>query len=222
VSQSSRLLYGNTKKEGENNWNSCNIVTLTRRQKFDNIEMEIRDTGCFYSVAWNHDSTKIASTVSNNNTVKIWDARNGELLNTLEGHSGEVFVVSWNHDGSKIVSGSGDSTIKIWDSPTGELLYTLEGHSKMVCSVSWNRDSSKIISGSFDKTIRLWDGKSGVLLQTLDIYPQSQAAIASWNHDDSKIASFGLCGNQNMGFVRCKFVEYAAMRLPHYIGIVES
>src|SRR5271156_377977 len=49
------------------------------------------------SVAFSHDSARLAS-ASLNNTVKIWDASSGECLQTLEGHSSEVYSVAFSHD----------------------------------------------------------------------------------------------------------------------------
>jgi WD40 repeat protein len=46
-------------------------------------------SGFVYSVAFSHDSTRLAS-ASGDNTVKIWDASSGACLQTLEGHSGRV------------------------------------------------------------------------------------------------------------------------------------
>ena len=45
--------------------------------------------GLVWSVAFSHDSARLAS-ASDDNTVKIWDASSGECLRTLEGHTGEV------------------------------------------------------------------------------------------------------------------------------------
>ncbi|KAL2138124.1 hypothetical protein VTI28DRAFT_7457 [Corynascus sepedonium] len=39
------------------------------------------------SVAWSHDTTRLAST-SSDKTVKIWDLVTGQCVSTLEGHSG--------------------------------------------------------------------------------------------------------------------------------------
>jgi WD40 repeat protein len=39
----------------------------------------------------------------------------GQVLLTLEGHSGWVRSVSFSPDGRRIVSGSGDHTLKLWD-----------------------------------------------------------------------------------------------------------
>ena len=47
--------------------------------------------------------------------VDIWDARTGELLETLRGHGNGVQSVSFTPDGRGLVSGSSDKTLKYWD-----------------------------------------------------------------------------------------------------------
>ena len=47
--------------------------------------------------------------------VYIWDARTGELLETLRGHDGNVWSVAFTPDGHGLVSGSEDKTLKYWD-----------------------------------------------------------------------------------------------------------
>ncbi|KAF2625515.1 beta transducin-like protein HET-E4s [Macroventuria anomochaeta] len=115
------------------------------------------------SVAFSHDSSKLASALEDN-TVKVWDASSGACLQTLEGHSGEVSSVAFSHDSSKLASGSYDNTVKI-----GACLQTLEGHSSYVMSVAFSHDSSKLASASYDNTVKVWDASSGACLQTLNI-----------------------------------------------------
>jgi WD40 repeat protein len=47
------------------------------------------------------------------NSIKLWDKNNGELLTTLIGHGDWVWSVAFD-TGNMLASGSGDSTIKIW------------------------------------------------------------------------------------------------------------
>jgi WD40 repeat protein len=67
------------------------------------------------SVAFSIDGKKIASS-SKDNTIKIWDADNGNDLKTLSNHLKEVTSVCFSPDGNQIISGSGDGTIKIFSS----------------------------------------------------------------------------------------------------------
>jgi WD40 repeat protein len=57
----------------DHNWSAC-LQTLEGHSSF------------VMSVAFSHDSTRLAS-VSSDSTVKIWDASSGACLQTPEGHS---------------------------------------------------------------------------------------------------------------------------------------
>jgi WD40 repeat protein len=90
-------------------------------------------SGFVYSVAFSHDSTRLAS-ASGDSTVKIWDASSGACPQMLEGHSGWVYSVAFSHDSTRLASASYDNTVKIWDASSGACLQTLEGHSGRVSS----------------------------------------------------------------------------------------
>ena len=47
--------------------------------------------------------------------VKLWDIDNGELIQTLEGHTEGVSDIAWSHDGDYLASASDDKTICIWN-----------------------------------------------------------------------------------------------------------
>jgi len=125
-------------------------------------------SGTVLSVAFSHDSTRIAS-ASDDRTVKIWDASSGKHLQTLEGHSDWVMSVAFSHDSTRIASASVDRTVKIWDASSGKHLQTLEGHSNLVLSVAFSHDSTRIASASNDRTVKIWDASSGKHLQTVQV-----------------------------------------------------
>jgi WD40 repeat protein len=138
------------------------------------------------SVAFSHDSTKLAS-ASYDNTVKVWDASSGACLQTLEGHSSTVSSVAFSHDSTKLASASEDKTVKVWDASSGACLQTLEGHSSVVNSVAFSHDSTKLASVSEDSTVKVWDASSGACLQTLEGHSNAVSSVA-FSHDSTKLA----------------------------------
>jgi WD40 repeat protein len=140
-----------------------------------------------YSVAFSHDSTKLAS-ASRDKTVKVWDASSGACLHTLEDHSSDVNSVAFSHDSTKLASASYDKTVKVWDASSGACLHTLEGHSDGVRSVVFSHDSTTRASASLDKTVKVWDASSGSCLHTLEGHSSDVNSVA-FSHDSTKLAS---------------------------------
>ncbi|KAJ7479262.1 WD40-repeat-containing domain protein [Mycena latifolia] len=69
------------------------------------------------SVAYSPETegSRIVS-AAGDNTVCVWDAKSGELLNgPFEGHTASVLSAAFSPDGRHIVSGSDDHTVRIWD-----------------------------------------------------------------------------------------------------------
>nr|MDJ0596762.1 caspase family protein [Pleurocapsa sp. MO_226.B13] len=69
--------------------------------------------GRIWSVAISPDGRKIAS-ASGDYTVKIWDIKTGQMLETLTGHLGEVRTVAFSPDSQMLASAGDDWEIKLW------------------------------------------------------------------------------------------------------------
>ena len=63
--------------------------------------------------------------------ITIYDAKDGQTLSTLTGHSASIYGLKWTTD-NKIVSGATDNTIKIWDANKGTEIKTLTGHAEWI------------------------------------------------------------------------------------------
>src|SRR6266516_2758606 len=83
--------------------------------------------GPVLSVEWSPDGTRIASG-SVDQTVQVWAAESGRLLQTCTGHRGPVLSVAWSPDGTRIASASEDRTVRVWAAESGRLLQTYTGH----------------------------------------------------------------------------------------------
>ena len=125
---------------------------------------------------------------SDDNSIKIWNAENGELIKTLNGHTDWVFSVCFSSDNKRIVSGSYDKSIKIWNTDTGELINTLNGHTNSVFSVCLSSDNKRIISGSYDKSIKIWNAGTGELINTLNDHTKAIFSVC-FSSDNKRIVS---------------------------------
>ena len=48
----------------------------------------------------------------------LFDAKTGDKVGVLEGHTGAIFACSWSPDGTKIMTSSADKTVRVWDIAT--------------------------------------------------------------------------------------------------------
>lgn len=130
------------------------------------------------SAAFSPDNSLIAS-ASVDRTVKIWDAKTGVELSTLQGHTGSVFSVCFSLNTNRIASGSSDTTIKIWDVESSTEVSALQSPAeclRIVSSVALSLDGRRIASGWEDGTVQIRDSETGKNIRTL----QHKSANGIW------------------------------------------
>jgi WD40 repeat protein len=91
---------------------------------------------------------------SRDTTIKIWDLRTGNELNTLEGHTEAVRCLAVYK--SVLFSGSDDCTIRIWDLEEKRSLGVLGNHGAPVVLLAVVRGGRMIMSFS-ETDFKLWD-----------------------------------------------------------------
>lgn len=96
------------------------------------------------SVAYSADGSRIVSG-SWDNTVRIWNSQNGQLVSGPFTHLDDVHSVAFSPDGTRVVSGSKDKTLRIWDAESGKTNSRPE-LARDVKSVRFSPDGSHIIS----------------------------------------------------------------------------
>jgi small GTP-binding protein len=115
-------------------------------------------------IAWSRDGQQLASP-SMDNTVRLWDARTGDCLWTLEGPGDSFGSVAF---GSKHLAGS-CSTIgaEVWEIKSGTLFRSLDGSVSDFASVAFDSSGKMLLTGpsaeedpeeEIDSTlVLLWD-----------------------------------------------------------------
>jgi WD40 repeat protein len=146
-----------------------------------------------WSVTFSPDGKRIA-TASQDKTGKIWDAKTGQLLLTLMGHTDSVNGIVYSPDGKRIATTSDDHTAKVWDAATGEELLTLSGHTDAVSRIAFSPDGTRLVTASGDKTVKVWDAVTGKELLTLSGHGNIMFDVA-FNPDGKRIAASGEDGN---------------------------
>ncbi len=111
------------------------------------------------SIAFSPDG-KIIANGNYDRTINIWNATNGNSLQTLDGHTKGVYCLTFSPDGTILASGSEDKTIRLWDVIKGKLIRTLTGHTGTVTHLAFNSDGKILISTGPDGTLLFWELQS--------------------------------------------------------------
>jgi WD40 repeat protein/tRNA A-37 threonylcarbamoyl transferase component Bud32 len=118
-----------------------------------------------HSVCFSPDGQRLAT--ASVGTARVWDARTGDELLSLKGHTETVTSVCFSPDGQRLATASWDNTAKVWDTRTGKELHSLKGHTKTVTSVCFSPDGRRLATASWDHTAKVWDARTGKELLTL-------------------------------------------------------
>ena len=110
----------------------------------------------------------LLATGADDNTLRLWDLKDCDLLHTLRGHHASIKCVTFCSDDTKVASGGFDCLVNVWDVSSGRLLNKLHGHSLSVETVSFSHSGLYLCSGSWDNSAILWELSTNSALRILD------------------------------------------------------
>ncbi|MBE7385445.1 MAG: WD40 repeat domain-containing protein [Leptolyngbya sp. SIO1E4] len=116
------------------------------------------DDSSVYQVAFSPDSQYIAGALANHSVI-VWDIQ-GNVVETLLGHSLRVNGVSFSPDGKILASASRDDTVKLWQMDKTPQLRVLEPPTAargIVFGISVAPDGSQIATTRSDGQVALWN-----------------------------------------------------------------
>lgn len=114
-----------------------------------------KQKGVVHSVGFSPDGRKLV-TGGFGDTVKIWDVKTGNVLQSLSGSNAEGASVGFSADGKYVVSGSYDKTIRIWESGSGKLVSALEDHTGRITSIAVHPAKAFFVTAATDGKINFW------------------------------------------------------------------
>ncbi len=99
---------------------------------------------------------KFAVTGSGDNTIKLWNVSNGQLIRTFNGHHGLVYAVQISNDGKSVYSCSWDDkrTLK-WDALTGKILKQYINYASPVSVIALSHDTKLLACAAPDGVLIL-------------------------------------------------------------------
>uniref|UniRef100_A0ABD2XL83 WD repeat-containing protein 61 n=1 Tax=Trichogramma kaykai TaxID=54128 RepID=A0ABD2XL83_9HYME len=172
-------------------------VTTTKFFKIYNLTFMI-----FFSdsIQSNNDDSQYVITGSVDDTVKVWDYKDGglHLKHKLTGHSLGVVSVATNSDGTKCASSSLDSSLRVWDLESGEKMYSIEVGPVDIWTVCFSPDDKYIISGSHAGKINMFNADTGKQEQVLDTRGGKFTLSVAYSPDGKYIASGAIDGIINI------------------------
>lgn len=98
----------------------------------DNGSLAVKEKASVYALA---ATNNIICSGGPESTVRVWDAKSGQRVTRLVGHTDNVRDVLASQDGNTIITASSDRTVKVWSTTAGRCLYTLTMHDASVWSL---------------------------------------------------------------------------------------
>jgi len=99
-------------------------------------------------------------------TVRLWSIES-DLLATLSGHKGEVYIAVFSADGQTIASGDASGTVILWNSQKRARIKSFLAHTGAVAALAFSQDGKTLASGGADGIVKIWRVQDGTLVRQL-------------------------------------------------------
>ncbi len=183
-------------------------------------------------VAWGRQpesSDLLLATPTDEFGIQLWNARTGQPLRLLRGHSAIITALAMSMRGALLVSGSWDLTVRLWDVTTGQLTRILHGHTNYVMATALSPDETLVASGSLDGTVRVWDCDHGSERHCLlghvggvfAVAFSPDGAILASGSDDETIRLWELATGVCVATLRAEG-PYSGMNIAGAMGLTEA
>ncbi|MEC4814558.1 MAG: AAA-like domain-containing protein [Scytonema sp. PMC 1069.18] len=136
---------------------------------------------------------KILASASADNTVKLWNVKDGILLRSLEGHTSDVWSISFSPNGEILASTGNDGTVRLWNVKDYTQIKIIKGYNKSLSSVNFSPNGKTLAVGALDGRVGIFNVDDGNLIQIIDGHSEPVVSV-NFSPDGTMIASSSLDG----------------------------
>ncbi|MCP4419859.1 MAG: protein kinase, partial [Chloroflexi bacterium] len=141
-------------------------------------------------LAWSPTNPNQLLSVSDDETMRLWDVNGRSSLQRFQGHTEPIDLVQWSPDGNLILS-SDLATVRLWDANSGQEQSQLPGHFQ-TSAINWVNESQLLTLGGSDHLVRMWDVTTRQQLGLLGNYGISgEIRVVTWSPDNRHLAVLG-------------------------------
>ena len=118
--------------------------------------------------------------------MRVWNARNGELVKVVEDMTVSMFDLAYSPDGKHLAAAGVDRTIYLWDAKAWRLLHKITGQPEMISAMEFSPDGKLLVTGGMNEMaftapvkVIVWNVVSGKPVRTVEAEHRVNAATFS-------------------------------------------
>ena len=118
--------------------------------------------------------------------MRVWNARNGELMKVVEDMTVSMFDLAYSPDGTHLAAAGVDRTIYLWDAKAWKLQRKITGQPEMISAMEFSPDGKLLVTGGMNEMaftapvkVIVWDVSSGKPVRTVEAEHRVNAATFS-------------------------------------------
>jgi WD40 repeat protein/DNA-binding SARP family transcriptional activator len=116
-------------------------------------------------IVFNDDGRMLAN-CGLDHRIRVWSAESGALLQTLEGHTDQLFNPTFSRDGKQLACGGRDGSVFVWDVHSGRAIHVISvvDSSDLITGLAFNPDGTMLVGGGSRHDLWMWDLQSNAQL----------------------------------------------------------